>query len=91
MNHPDFEAALHREGYKVFYGGIKPGVQKPEHSHTFDARVLVLGGEIIITQNGIPKTIRAGDYFEIPAGTVHSEQTSTIGVAYLAGHRGPGA
>ncbi len=89
MNHSEFEAELRRDGFKVIYGGIKPGTTNPDHSHTFDARVLVLGGEIAVTRNG--QIFRAGEFFYIPAGTIHAEQVGSTGVAYLAGHRGPGA
>jgi hypothetical protein len=39
MNQSDFEADLLREGYQVFYGGLKAGEVNAEHSHDWDARV----------------------------------------------------
>jgi quercetin dioxygenase-like cupin family protein len=53
MNQSDFEADLRREGYQVFYGGLKAGEVNTEHSHDWHARVMVIGGEITITRGGI--------------------------------------
>ena len=61
----------------------------PDHSHDFDAQVLVLDGEITIQRDGKAQTFRAGDSCEVPAGTVHAEQIGPQGVRYLAGRRQP--
>jgi hypothetical protein len=39
MNQSDFEADLRREGYEVFYGGLKAGEVNLDHSHDWHARV----------------------------------------------------
>ena len=49
MNQSDFEADLLREGYQVFYGGLKAGELNADPSHDWDARVMVIGGEITLT------------------------------------------
>ena len=61
MNQSDFEADLRREGYQVFYGGLKAGEVNTEHSHDWDARVMVIGGEITITRGGKAEMFRVGD------------------------------
>ena len=33
MNQSDFEADLRREGYQIFYGGLKADEVNTEHSH----------------------------------------------------------
>jgi len=33
MNQSEFEADLKREGYEVFYGGLKAGLMNTEHAH----------------------------------------------------------
>ena len=45
----------------------------PNHCHDFDAKALVLGGEITITRDNTPITFRAGQCFEVPAGCMHAE------------------
>ena len=42
MNQSDFEADLRREGYQIFYGGLKAGEVNPDHSHAWHARVMVI-------------------------------------------------
>ena len=89
MDRLAFEAELRREGYQVVNSGLKPDLINPDHTHDFDARVLVLGGEITITRDGKAETFRAGDSCMVPAGTVHAEQVGPEGVAYLAGRCTP--
>ena len=61
MNQSEFEADLRREGYQVFYGGLQAGTVNADHSHDWDARVMVIGGEITLTRGGKAETFRAGD------------------------------
>ena len=56
MNQSDFEADLKREGYQVFYGGLRAGEVNPDHTHDWDARVMVIGGEITLTRDGKAET-----------------------------------
>ena len=65
MNQREFEAELRREGYQIFYGGLKAGEVNPEHAHDWDARVMVIGGEITLTRAGKPETFRAGDSWRL--------------------------
>lgn len=87
MNQQEFEADLKREGYEVFYGGMRSGHVNPEHCHDFDARVMVIGGEITITRGGKRQVFRTGDNCAVPAGEMHAETVGAQGVAYLAGRR----
>ena len=91
MDRIAFEAELRREGYQVFNGGLKPDHTGADHAHDFDARVMVLGGEITITRDGKAETFRPGDTCMVPAGTMHAEHVGPEGVAYLAGRRAPAA
>ncbi len=87
MNQSEFEADLRREGYDVYYGGLRPGHANPEHSHDWHARVMVIGGEITIGRNGKADTFRVGDSCAVAAGEMHTEQVGAQGVAYIAGRR----
>jgi quercetin dioxygenase-like cupin family protein len=87
MYQSDFEAALRRDGYQIFYGGLKAGEVNPEHSHDWDARVMVIGGEITLTRAGKSETFRAGDTCAVAAGEMHTEHVGAQGVAYIAGRR----
>jgi len=48
MNQSEFEADLTREGYQVFYGGLRANETNAEHTHDWHARVMVIGGEITV-------------------------------------------
>jgi quercetin dioxygenase-like cupin family protein len=87
MNQRDFEADLQRQGYQIFYGGLKPGEMNADHTHEWDARVLVIGGEITLTRGGKSETFRIGDSCAVAAGELHAEQVGPQGVAYVAGRR----
>jgi quercetin dioxygenase-like cupin family protein len=80
-----FESDLRREGFEVVHGGLKPGHASETHAHEFDARIMVLGGEITLVREGKPETFRAGDHCEVPAGCMHTECVGPEGVAYIAG------
>ena len=91
MNQSDFEADLRREGYQVVYSGMKAGEVNPDHTHDWDARVMVIGGEITVTRGGKAQTFRAGDSCAVAAGEVHAETVGAQGVAYIAGRRATAA
>ena len=80
-----FESDLRREGFDVINGGQQPNFAEDLHAHDFDARIMVLGGDITVTRDGKADVFRAGDHCEIPAGCQHSTQVGPEGVAYLVG------
>jgi quercetin dioxygenase-like cupin family protein len=87
MDQNEFEAELRRDGYEVVYNGFKPGEVNADHSHDWDARLMILGGEISITRGGKTETFRAGDTCSVPADERHTEHVGPQGVAYIAGRR----
>jgi quercetin dioxygenase-like cupin family protein len=80
-----FESDLRREGFDVIHGGQKPCFSEELHAHDFDARIMVLSGEITITRDNKAETFRGGDHCEITAGCQHSAQVGPEGVAYIVG------
>ena len=87
MDRLEFEAELRREGYSVVNASLTPNMRVGSHSHDFDAKLFVLGGEITITRDNKPETFRAGQCCEVPANTMHAEHVGPEGVAYVSGHR----
>jgi quercetin dioxygenase-like cupin family protein len=88
MNRADFEHELESQGYReVVDRRMDAGAINPEHAHEFDARVLVLEGEMTIVCDGEERTYRAGDEFAMTAGRRHAERCGPQGVRYLAGRR----
>jgi quercetin dioxygenase-like cupin family protein len=91
MNQSEFEADLRREGYQIFYGGLKAGDVNPDHTHDWDARVMVIGGEITLARGGNSQTFRVGDSCAVAAGEMHAEYVGPQGVAFIAGRRAASA
>ncbi|HJU16704.1 MAG TPA: cupin domain-containing protein [Stellaceae bacterium] len=92
MDRTIFEAELQAEGYRETALREMPANQaNPEHDHPFDARLLILGGEMTIACGGEERTYRAGDTFTMAAGRRHAERAGPAGVQYLAGRRHPAA
>ena len=53
-------------------GEFQPGATVPKHTHPGEEVGYVLEGEVTLEMEGQPaKTVKAGDAFFIPAGTVH--------------------
>ncbi len=80
-----FESDLRREGFEVVHGGQQGGVAEEPHAHDFDARIMVLSGEITVTRDNQPQTFQAGEHCELPAGCLHTTNVGPEGVAYIVG------
>ena len=80
-----FEEDLRREGFEVVHGGQKPSFAEELHAHDFDARIMVLSGEITVCRDNTATLFRAGENCEIPAGCMHTTQVGPEGVAYIVG------
>jgi mannose-6-phosphate isomerase-like protein (cupin superfamily) len=80
-----FESDLRREGFDVVNGGQQPGFAEEMHAHDFDARIMVLAGEITVTRESKSDVFHAGDHCEIPAGCQHTTNVGREGVAYIVG------
>jgi len=92
MNRAEFETELRAQGYQEIVDRRMPANQtNPDHSHEFDARLLILEGEMAITREGEERTYRAGDSFAMSAGCRHAERSGLEGVQYVAGRRYQGA
>ena len=91
MNPQKFEAELRRDDYRVVMNSQVPNKIVGKHCHDFDAKALVLGGEITITLDNKARTFRAGQCFVVPARCMHSEQVGPEGVAFISGRRRNGA
>ena len=88
MNRADFESELETQGYReVVDRQMEAGEANPEHAHEFDARLLILEGEMTIVCDAEEHTYRSGDTFAMTAGRRHTERSRVQGVRYLAGRR----
>jgi quercetin dioxygenase-like cupin family protein len=88
MDTTEVEIHWKRTGYlDIDTKQVMPNVSTQPHAHAFDARGLVLAGELTLTSQGQSRTFRAGETFEMAAGCVHSEQYGPEGATYLLGRK----
>ena len=88
MNVQEFEIALRKDGFvEVLTRQQPPGYFLDDHQHAFDARALIIDGDITLTLNGSARIYPPGTVFELPAGLPHLEQAGPLGVTYLVGRR----
>ncbi len=88
MDQTDFAAILKTEGFnEVLSRSLRPGHAVPEHTHPFDAKLLVTAGAFTLTRAGIATTYGPGEVFSVPAGRRHAELAGPDGARYIAGRR----
>lgn len=88
MTGEEFKKHLAENGYseakRVEY---KPGVDGELHTHEFSAMVMVAEGEFTIGYEDGDVTYRPGEFYELPAGTLHVERTGEAAAVILAGRK----
>jgi quercetin dioxygenase-like cupin family protein len=89
MDRATFEAELQRDGYQIVVNTMQPDAINPEHAHDFDARLLVVAGEMTVMVDEQRNTYRVGDTFSMTHGCRHSEHAGPQGATYVAGRRKP--
>lgn len=65
----------------------EPHVALDVHTHPFEARALILEGEISITCVGRETVYRPGEVFHLAHAEPHSERYGPKGVTYLVGRK----
>lgn len=88
MNKDAFIAALAREGFSELVTVERaPNDGMEMHTHPFEAKALILDGEISIVAGGTESVYRTGSIFHLQAGEPHTERYGPNGVRYLVGRR----
>jgi len=88
MDRTAFESALARDGFtETVERTLTPGEGTPDHTHPFDARLLILSGTLIYETGEGRQTYLADESFEVARGTTHAEIAGPEGASYLAGRR----
>jgi quercetin dioxygenase-like cupin family protein len=88
MDKQAFTAQARSEGYDEIVEREMPAdFRDAEHQHAFDARILVTEGEFTITRGGAARTYRAGESFDLPAGTPHAEAAGPQALRYTVARR----
>jgi len=88
MKTATFLALLASEGFPEPIEVVRDrnGVTEP-HSHPFEAKALILEGQIDIVVNNQRTVYLAGDIFHIMPNQVHTESYGSKGVKYLVGRK----
>lgn len=88
MTRDDFEAEQRAAGFSTFAEVTRePNGHLDTHTHPFEARALILAGEIRIETKGETRGYGPGDIFHLAAEAPHSEDYGPAGVHYLAARR----
>lgn len=86
MTTEDFEAQLKQSGYReIGTKTMEPRPANGAHGHEYAVRGLVTAGEFIIACDGVPRSFKAGQIFEVAAGQLHSEAVGPEGTCITTG------
>jgi quercetin dioxygenase-like cupin family protein len=88
MERDEFIDALKREGFaeivtvtREAYGTLD------DHAHPFEAKALILHGQLTLLVGESERVYRTGDVFHLHANENHSERFGPEGVQYLVGRK----
>ena len=88
MNREAFTDMLTKEGFPdAVLVEREPNVAMDVHSHPFEAKALIVEGELHIRVGDDDRLYRVGDVFHLPANVEHAEQYGPQGVKYLVGRK----
>ena len=89
MDQQDFTERLAEEGYaEIVSVSREAGGALDVHTHPFEAKALIVAGEIFIRCVGEPEQrYGVGEIFHLPAGAPHAERYGAEGVTYLVGRK----
>lgn len=75
MTIEEFITACSRDGFSEVVRKTWPaGTVVSDHSHAWDARLLVVAGAMELTIGGVPRSHRPGDTCEVARDQVHAER-----------------
>ena len=83
-NEPDFAPIdgyrakmIHTDQMSIAHWDIDEGFELPEHSHPHEQITNIIEGEFILTLNGEPIHLSAGEALVIPGDAMHSGKSLT--------------
>lgn len=88
MERETFIEALKNEGFAEVVTVVREaGGALDVHTHPFEAKALILHGELRILTGDAERLYRVGDVFHLQANESHSEHYGPDGVQYLVGRK----
>lgn len=88
MDRTDFAASLATDGFAEIVTIERPADGALDvHTHPFEAKALVLAGELTIRCGTTEQRYQAGQIFHLAAHEPHAETYGPQGVTYLVGRK----
>jgi quercetin dioxygenase-like cupin family protein len=88
MEREQFIKILNREGFKEIVTVEREANGTLDlHTHPFEAKALILDGELRLYGNGNEQVCAVGDIFHLQANEAHAERYGPQGVRYLVGRK----
>jgi quercetin dioxygenase-like cupin family protein len=88
MDFDAYASSMKQQGFdQVLERVWKPLTTVEEHTHPFDAKAVVVRGEMWLTVNGRTEHLLPGGTFELPANLPHSERYGAEGATYWVARR----
>ncbi len=87
MERGAFTEMLARQGFSEVVTVTRDAGMLKEHAHPFEAKALILHGEIRIETGEDEQWYRVGDVFHLAANEAHTEHYGPDGVQYLVGRK----
>jgi len=87
MDQQAFKTMLESEGFEVVVVEREANISMDLHSHPFEAKAMILEGEIRVVVDGKETHCCAGDTFHLNANIMHTETYGPTGVKYIAGRK----
>lgn len=90
METEEFIRMLAQEGYaEPVVVEREPNGSMELHTHPFEAKALILDGEIRLLTGTREQVFHAGEVFHLKSGEPHHESYGNTGVRYLVGRKSP--
>ncbi len=88
MQQSEFITMLATEAYEnVVTVEREPNGELGMHTHPFEAKALILEGDLHIQVGDVEQFYKAGDVFHLNAEVPHMERYGPAGVKYLVGRK----
>lgn len=92
MTPDQFASLLEQEGFEPAVTITRDaGGMLADHAHPFEAKALILSGDIRIVTAASERVYQTGEVFHLQALEPHSEFYGLVGVSYLVGRKTPPA
>ena len=88
MNRTTFTESLTKDGFpEAVLVTREANITMDVHQHPFEAKALIVEGDMHIRVGDEERTYKVGDVFHLRASEAHSERYGPNGVTYLVGRK----